>query len=131
MLPVVFLLVGAGLSPGATIALTNSDALGTTSFNTGLNWAGGAAPTSGNAYQTSTFLLRTPLNAASLAFAGDLLEVQSGGSLRDKTAAIITITNLICLPGTQRQQEQLGTDRCPSKPKPNVSTTFQKIWSHN
>ena len=40
-------------------------------------------------------MLRTPQNTTSLAFLGDSLEVQPGGSLRDKTAATITITNLI------------------------------------
>jgi beta-glucosidase len=80
---------------GATIALNASDALNTSSFNSGLHWTGGAAPAAGNAYQTAGFLLRTPQNATSVSFPGDSLEVQSGGTLRQKTAATVTITNLI------------------------------------
>jgi uncharacterized repeat protein (TIGR03806 family) len=82
--------------PAATIALVNSDALNTTSFNAGLNWANGLAPTAGNAYQTATFRLRTPANASDITFAGDSLEVQSGGGeLRHKTAATVTIDHFI------------------------------------
>src|ERR1051325_3723401 len=58
----------------ATIVLTNIDAINTTSFNTGLNWANGVAPTAGNAYQTAVFRLRTPANTTPITFAGDSLE---------------------------------------------------------
>ena len=76
--------------------LDASDAAGASSFNSGLNWAGGTAPAPGNPYLTGAFLLRTPQNTTSLAFLGNSLEVQSGGTLRDKTAAaVITVTNLI------------------------------------
>ena len=73
------LFVGAGLTRGATIVMDASDAINTSSFNSGLNWTGGAAPAAGNAYQTSTNLLRTPLNATAATFAGT--------SLRFKLAA--------------------------------------------
>ena len=87
---------GVGIARGATIVMDGSDAINTASFNTGLNWTGGAAPTNGNAYQTSTFLLRTPPNGTSVAFAGNSLEIQGGGGeLRHKTAATVTVTNLI------------------------------------
>jgi autotransporter-associated beta strand protein len=79
----------------ANIALIATDPIGSTSFNTGLNWANGVAPASGNAYQTAAFLLRTPPNSTSAVFAGDSLEVQSGGNFRIKTAATITVANLI------------------------------------
>jgi fibronectin-binding autotransporter adhesin len=72
-----------------------SDAAGTSSFNSGLNWSGGLAPEPGNTYQTAAFILRTPQNTTSITFLGDSLEVQSGGNLRIKTAATVTITNLI------------------------------------
>jgi autotransporter-associated beta strand protein len=75
--------------------MSGNDAVGTSSFNSGLNWAGGATPVAGNTYQTSAFLLRTPANSTSLAFAGNSLEVQNGGDLRDKTSATITINDLI------------------------------------
>ena len=92
----LLLQAGIGISRGGTIVMNGSDALNTTSFNTGLHWTGGVSPASGNAYQTSTFLLRTPTNGTSVAFAGDSLEIQGGGGeLRHKSAATVTVTNLI------------------------------------
>jgi hypothetical protein len=75
----VLLCFATSVSRAATIALTNTDALNTTSFNTGLNWANGVAPIGGNAYQTATFRLRTPANTTPITFAGTSLEAQSGG----------------------------------------------------
>lgn len=83
----------------ANFVLNATDAAGTTSFNSGLHWPGGAAPAPGNTYQTANFLLRTPANATAITFQGDSLEVQTGGTLRDKTAAVVTITNLILAQG--------------------------------
>ncbi len=77
----------------ATIALNASDAGGATSFNTGLHWVGGAAPIGGNTYQTLTFLLRTPTANTPVTFAGDSLQV--GGTLRIKTIATVTVSNLV------------------------------------
>ena len=92
----LLLLPGAEIVRGATIALNAGDAVNTTSFNTGLHWTGGAVPVAGNAYQTATFLLRTPTVNTPVAFAGDSLEIMSGGGeLRLKTIAPVTITNLI------------------------------------
>ena len=91
----VMLGLRAPAAHAANFVLTNSDALGASSFNTAGEWSGGVAPAAGNTYQTSTNLLRTPLNALPAAFAGTSLEVQTGGSLRDKTAATITIASLI------------------------------------
>ncbi len=80
----------------ATIVMSGNDASGISSFNSGANWTGGASPLAGNAYQTAGFLLRTPANSTSIAFAGDSLEIQNGGNLRIKTSsATITVTNLI------------------------------------
>ena len=96
LLSLMFLLLGAELSRGATIALNASDAQNTNSFVTGLHWTGGAAPTNGNAYQTATFQLRSPTNAVPVTFAGDSLEVMGGGgNLRIKTTAAVTVSNLI------------------------------------
>src|SRR5271170_641822 len=83
------------VSRAANFVMSGSDAIGTSSFNSGANWTGGAAPAAGNTYQTSAFLLRTPGNSTSLAFAGNSLEIQSGGDLRDKTSATITVNDLI------------------------------------
>jgi autotransporter-associated beta strand protein len=90
----VILVAFAGASPAATITMNASDAINTSSFNSGLHWNGGAAPTTGNAYQTVSFLLRSPTNQAPVAFAGDSLEIQAGGEFRLKTAAMVTVANL-------------------------------------
>jgi len=93
---VALLAIPLGTIHAATIAMNGTDAIGTASFNTGLHWTGGLAPTSGNAYQTSTFLLRSPADANAITFAGDSLNVQgAGGNLRLKTAATVTVNNLI------------------------------------
>ena len=58
------LLVGAAVSQAAVINLIGNDStVGTSSFNTGLNWAGGLAPSAGNNYNTAGFFMRTPGNA--------------------------------------------------------------------
>ena len=44
----------------ATINMNASDGVGTTSFNTGLHWVGGLAPSAGNDYNTAGFFMRTP-----------------------------------------------------------------------
>ena len=93
-------LAGAELSRAATIVLNATDNPNTTSFNSNLHWTGGAAPAAGTNYQTATFRLRTPANTAAIAFAGDSLEIQTGGGeLRIKTGATVTVTNLILAGG--------------------------------
>src|SRR5579859_5186613 len=88
------LLVQSGRA--ANFVMSGNDAIGISSFNTGTNWTGGAAPVAGNTYQTAAFLLRTPPNSTAITFAGSSLEVQNGGNLRDKTtSATVTVTNLI------------------------------------
>ena len=82
-------------SRAANIVMSGTDVLGTSSFNSGSNWTGGAVPVAGNTYQTGAFLLLTPANSTSIAFAGNSLEVQNGGNLRDETSATVTVTNLI------------------------------------
>jgi autotransporter-associated beta strand protein len=90
------LVVQTWIARAATIVMNGNDAAGTASFNSGANWTGGAAPAAGNTYQTAAFLLRTPANSTSIAFAGNSLEIQNGGNLRDKTtAATVTIGSLI------------------------------------
>ncbi len=96
-LPLAALIVAAQsvTSNAANFVMSGNDAIGASSFNSGVNWTGGAAPAAGNTYQTSAFLLRTPGNSTSLTFAGDSLEVQDGGNLRDKTSATITVNDLL------------------------------------
>lgn len=96
LLALVTLTVPVPASRAANIAMSGSDAVGTSSFNSGANWTGGAAPAAGNTYQTGANLLRTPANSTAVSFAGTSLEIQGGGNLRDKTtAATVTVGNLI------------------------------------
>jgi autotransporter-associated beta strand protein len=93
----------------ATIDMSATDGSNTSSFNTGLHWTGGLAPTAGNAYRvispnTSTRILRTPAAAGNFTFAGDSLSLMQGSSstylaylLYKGTGAgnTITVNNLI------------------------------------
>ena len=64
---------------GATVTLTNSDAFGFTSFDTGLNWSDGLAPAPGNAYVvTNALTLRSPPAAGTQVFQGDSLSLGDG-----------------------------------------------------
>jgi len=86
----------AAPSPAANITMNGTDAAGTSSFNTGLHWTGGAAPTGGNAYFTGAYTLRTPSSSGSYAFAGDSLSIDAGGSMNLKTSpGTLTFNNLI------------------------------------
>jgi hypothetical protein len=58
--------------------MTNSDSLGSTSFNTAGNWNSAAVPTAGSTYSTMGWLLRSPTTAGSYTFAGDELTVGGG-----------------------------------------------------
>jgi autotransporter-associated beta strand protein len=88
----VLVAVHVPVSRAANFVMSATDAPGTSSFNSGANWTGGAAPAAGNTYQTSGFLLRTPANSTSIAFAGNSLEIQTGGTLRIKTGGGATVT---------------------------------------
>lgn len=82
----------------ASISLIASDTGAQASFNAGTNWAGGAAPTSGNDYFTGAFNLQTPNDSSNYSFAGNSLTVETGGRLvyhGFKTANTITVSNLI------------------------------------
>ena len=81
--------------PPVTFVLIANDGIGASSFNTAGNWSPSNAPSAGNIYQTANYLLRTPQNTTPITFAGASLEVQSGGTFRDKTLATVTVSNLI------------------------------------
>jgi len=84
-------LLGPNYVPGATATLTNSDAIGGTSFNAAGQWNNGAAPAGGSGYETFDFQLRTPATGSPYTFGGDSLAV-SGGALLWKGTASSTIT---------------------------------------
>ncbi len=85
-----------------TIVMDGSDGIGVSSFNTGANWVGDAAPTAGNDYVTGDYRLRTPADGGSYTFAGDSLTVNNtngyAASLMYKgtgSTGSLTIGNLI------------------------------------
>jgi autotransporter-associated beta strand protein len=90
-------LLATGTAQAANIFMIGSDTNGAiTSFNGGVNWPGGLAPTNGNAYFTGANIIRTPLGSSDYTFAGDSLSIDSGGNMNLKTTpSTITITNLI------------------------------------
>jgi len=88
-------LLGPNYVPTATATMTNSDALGTTSFNAAGQWSNASAPVNGSNYETYGFSLRTPANSTAAIFAGNSLKL-SGGSLlwKGTTSSSVTISNL-------------------------------------
>lgn len=99
------LLVGQSQVMGGNISLVAGDGFGVSSFNSGLNWSDGLAPSAGNDYFTSTFRVRTPADNGSYVFGGDSLTIDStagapgdllGLSYKGTGAgASITVNNLI------------------------------------
>ncbi len=103
------------LSHAASITMDAGDTLGNSSFNSGLNWVGDAAPSAGNTYSTGNFTLRTPASGDSFTFGGDSLTINnsngSSGGLLYKgtgTTGIITVNNLILAGGYIRHANGVG-----------------------
>jgi len=89
-------LVGPQYFPVADVYLTNSDNVGSSSFNDAGNWSDGAAPSWSKSYETYNHTLRTPATGANYTFTGRALSI-SGGTLiyKGTASSTITITNLI------------------------------------
>jgi autotransporter-associated beta strand protein len=80
------------LAQAADVNLNASDAVGTTSWNAAGHWDNSAAPSSGNAYFTAAFQLRTPTAGSDSTFAGASLTVNGGGSVLYKASGSRTMT---------------------------------------
>jgi autotransporter-associated beta strand protein len=73
---------------GATVTLTASDASGTSSFESALNWSDGTAPSwTRHFLVTDGRVLRTPADAAHHTFAGSSLTLSNGGTLAFKNSS--------------------------------------------
>jgi hypothetical protein len=99
----------------ATISLVAADAVGQSSFNSGLNWSNGQPPSAGNDYVVSIAQLRTPPDGGNYVFGGDSLTVNSGGILMYKgtgTAGSITVNNLIGNGGSVIDHRSGASDVC-------------------
>jgi len=97
----------------AVVNMNGDDALGTSSFNSGLHWSDAAAPSAGNQYDTAGFLLRTPADGSNYTFGGDSLTLTSSAALgadlndgllyKGSATSTITINNLTANGGVLRQ----------------------------
>ena len=103
---------------GADITLIGSDGFGVSSFNSGSNWPGGLAPSTGNNYFTADYRLRTPPDGNSYTFGGDSLTLNNtngydGGMFFKGTGStgVLTIANLI-LNGGQVSTANGSADVC-------------------
>ena len=86
-----------------SVTLTNSDAVGASSFNAKLNWGDSVAPTNINTYSTGGFILRTPTGGGSYTFGGASLTINTNGNIYYKgsgSTGTITVNNLIFAGGT-------------------------------
>jgi autotransporter-associated beta strand protein len=90
-------LMVTSVTSSSWIPLSNSDALGTSSFNTGNNWLDFSAPSAGNGYFTRAFTLRSPADSNPYTFGGNALSIDAGGQLllKGTDGQVITVPNLI------------------------------------
>jgi hypothetical protein len=103
--PILFIAMTLALVAPAgavDVSLTGDDAVGETSFDTGLHWGNGQPPSGGNDYFTGDFRLRTPPDGGSYTFGGDSLTIDntngySWGLLYKGSGStgVITINDLI------------------------------------
>ena len=89
----------AGVVRAAEVAMIRGDAAATSSFNSYTNWADQLAPSAGNNYSTTNYIMRTPEGSNSVVFAGDRLTVNSNGALAWKSTGPLTVADLV-LEGT-------------------------------
>lgn len=92
------------LAPAGNVTLRTSDAANTSSFTGSTNWNPTGVPSSGNAYFTGAFTIRTTnttTTGLTFPFAGDSLSIDAGGRLLGKignNAANNTVVGTIQVP---------------------------------
>jgi autotransporter-associated beta strand protein len=79
------------VAPSTVVSLTNSDAFGVTSFNSGANWSDHLAPSAAKNYFSQGNTLRTPTTGNS-SFAGNSLQLSNNGVLALKLPSGSTVT---------------------------------------
>jgi autotransporter-associated beta strand protein len=79
------------VAPATVVSLTNSDAFGVTSFNSGANWSDHLAPSAAKNYISQGNTLRTPTTGNS-SFAGNSLLLSNNGVLALKLPSGSTVT---------------------------------------
>ena len=86
-----------GFADGSRLLVT--DAFGTSSFNSGLNWQGATVPAAGLNFLVNINSLRTPADATPYTFAGDRLVIYIGGNLLVKGSGVLTSPGNLILDG--------------------------------
>lgn len=96
----------------ATVFLDAGDELGSSSFDSNLNWDDGNAPSAGKTYVVEGPLaMRTPASGESFTFGGDALVLHNGGRLMYKgtgNTGPITIGQLVLNGGSLEHQNGAG-----------------------
>jgi autotransporter-associated beta strand protein len=95
----------------AQITLTANDASGSSSFNAAGHWSNSLAPTSGDTYTDTNFVLRGPASTTPYTFAGNSLTFTGTAEFLGKTAGsqTLTINDLIMDGGNIREADANGT----------------------
>ncbi len=113
-------LLGSQYFPAANVWLTNSDAVGASSFNGAGNWNNASPPAGTNTYDTLTFTLRTPAASGNFTFGGTSLNLSGGTLIYNGTAnSTITVSNLVLDGGTVYHG---GSGTCTLTGNVNVTT---------
>jgi autotransporter-associated beta strand protein len=95
----------------AQITLTANDASGSSSFNAAGHWSNDLAPTAGDTYSDTNFVLRGPASTTPYTFAGNSLTFSGTAEFLGKTAGTqtLTINDLIMDGGNVREADANGT----------------------
>jgi len=98
-------------SHAVTVTLTTGDALGETSFDSGLHWSDSTPPSAANDYVVAVPSLRTPPATGNFTFGGNSLTLNTGGGLLTKTttpASTFTINNFTVDGGSIQNANNAG-----------------------
>ncbi len=109
------LIMTAAPAMAALVTLTTPDTIGQSSFNSGLHWSDGLAPSMENDYQVSIAQLHTPADGDSYVFGGGSLIINPGGVLMYKgtgTFGGIGVSNLIANGGSVIDHRSNADDVC-------------------
>jgi autotransporter-associated beta strand protein len=121
LVPATAFFLAAMPAVASNVTLTADDTGSTYSFATAGNWNNGLAPSSGNAYFTSTHILQT--TGTPITFAGGSLEIDSGGELLIGGGSTVTVNNLSLNGGTITQGNNNLTQTLAGSPITASATT--------
>ncbi len=106
------------MAAAADHSMTNNNAAGKSSYNSGIDWDDGQAPAPANHYFTAGKVMRTPETGSVVSnvhvFAGDSLTL-NGGTMAWKSLGLLLITNLVADGGNLQQWRDSSTARLDGK----------------